>query len=63
MFGLTEGMSYYVCQRYVNMGLGINGLYKLVFQKMGEPPLGEWDALMNIFKRGDYTWTITTSRD
>ena len=40
MFGLTEGMSYYVCQRYVNMGLGINGLYKLVSQEMGEPPLG-----------------------
>lgn len=40
MFGLTEGMSYYVCQRYVNMGLGINGLYKIVSQEMGEPPLG-----------------------
>ena len=40
MFGLTEGMSYYVCPRYVNMGLGINGLYKLVSQEMGEPPLG-----------------------
>ena len=40
MFGLTEGMIYYVCQRYVNMGLGINGLYKLVSQEMGEPPLG-----------------------
>ena len=40
MFELTEGMSYYVCQRYVNMGLGINGLYKLVSQEMGEPPLG-----------------------
>ena len=37
MFGLTEAMSYYVCQRYVNMGLGINGLYKLVSQEMGEP--------------------------
>lgn len=40
MFELTEGMSYYVCQRYVNMGLGINGLYKLVSQEMGEPSLG-----------------------
>ena len=40
MFGLTEVMSYYVCQRYVNMGLGINSLYKLVSQEMGEPPLG-----------------------
>ena len=40
MFGLNEGMSYYVCQRYVNMGLGINGLYKIVSQEMGEPPLG-----------------------
>ena len=40
MFGLNDGMSYYVCQRYVNMGLGINGLYKIVSQEMGEPPLG-----------------------
>ena len=40
MFGLNEGMSYYVCQRYVNMGLGINGLYKIVSHEMGEPPLG-----------------------
>ena len=40
MFGLNDWMSYYVCQRYVNMGLGINGLYKIVSQEMGEPPLG-----------------------
>ena len=29
MFGLNDGMRYYVCQRYVRMNLGINGLYKL----------------------------------
>lgn len=26
MFGLNDGMRYYVCQRYVRMNLGINGL-------------------------------------
>lgn len=40
MFGLSEGMKYYVCQRYVNMNLGINGLYRLVSQEMQMPPLG-----------------------
>ena len=39
MFGLNEGMRYYVCQRYVRMNLGINGLYKLVSQEMDLPPL------------------------
>lgn len=34
MFGLNDGMRYYVCQRYVRMNLGINGLYKLVSQEM-----------------------------
>ena len=39
MFGLSDGMRYYVCQRYVRMNLGINGLYKLVSQEMDLPPL------------------------
>lgn len=39
MFGLGEGMKYYVCQRYVNMNLGISGLYRLVSQEMQMPPL------------------------
>ena len=39
MFGLGEGMKYYVCQRYVSMNLGINGLYRLVSQEMRMPPL------------------------
>ena len=39
MFGLNDGMRYYVCQRYVRMNLGINGLYKLVSQEMDLPPL------------------------
>ncbi|MDD3667026.1 MAG: IS66 family insertion sequence element accessory protein TnpB [Bacteroidales bacterium] len=32
-------MHYYVCQHYVRMNLGINGLYKLVSQEMGISPL------------------------
>ena len=39
MFGLNDGMRYYVCQRYVRMNMGINGLYKLVLQEMDLPPL------------------------
>ena len=39
MFGLNDGMRYFVCQRYVRMTLGINGLYKLVSQEMDLPPL------------------------
>lgn len=39
MFGLNDGMRYYVCQRYVRMNMGINGLYKLVSQEMNLPPL------------------------
>ena len=39
MFGLNDGMRYYVCQRYVRMNMGINGLYKLVSQGMDLPPL------------------------
>lgn len=39
MFGLNDGMRYYVCQRYVRMNMGINGLYKLASQEMDLPPL------------------------
>lgn len=39
MFGLNDGMRYYVCQCYVRMNMGINGLYKLVSQEMDLPPL------------------------
>ena len=39
MFGFNDGMRYFVCQRYVRMNLGINGLYKLVSQEMDLPPL------------------------
>ena len=39
MFGLNDGMRYYVCQRYVRMNLGINGLYKLVSHEMDLSPL------------------------
>ena len=34
MFGLEESRQYYVCQRYVRMNLGINGLSKLVSQEL-----------------------------
>ena len=30
MFGLEENRQYYVCQHYVRMNMGINGLSKLV---------------------------------
>ena len=40
MFGLADGMEFYVCQRYVRMNLGINGLFSLVRSEMELPPLG-----------------------
>ena len=40
MFGLEESRRYYVCQRYVRMNLGINGLSRLVSQELRRPPLG-----------------------
>ena len=39
MVGLNDGQRYCGCQRYVRMNLGVNGLYKLVSQEMGLPPL------------------------
>ena len=39
MFGLNDGMRYYVCQRYVTINLGINGLCTLVSPEMDLPPL------------------------
>jgi|GEM_PF-3684521 len=40
MFGLNENTQYYVCQRYVRMNMGINGLYQIVKTEMELPPLG-----------------------
>ena len=40
MFGLNENTQYYVCQRYVRMNTGINGLYQIVRTEMELPPLG-----------------------
>ena len=40
MFGLNESTQYYVCQRYVRMNMGINGLYQIVRIEMELPPLG-----------------------
>ena len=40
MFGLNENTQYYVCQRYVRMNMGINGLYQIVRTEMELPPLG-----------------------
>ena len=34
MFGLNESTQYYVCQRYVRMNMGINGLYQIVRTEM-----------------------------
>ena len=39
MFGLEESRQYYVCQRYVRMNLGINGLSKQVIQELKRPLL------------------------
>lgn len=39
MFGLEATRRYYVCQHYVRMNLGINGLSKLVSQELGFPLL------------------------
>lgn len=40
MFGLEDSRRYYVCQRYVRMSLGINGLSKIVGDEMRQPLLG-----------------------
>ena len=40
MFGLEDSRRYYVCQRYVRMNLGINGLSKIVGREMKQPLLG-----------------------
>ena len=40
MFGINDGMQFYVCQRYVRMNLGINGLFNIVRTEMDVPPLG-----------------------
>ena len=40
MFGLNENTQYYVCQRYVRMNMGINGLYQIVRTEMELPTLG-----------------------
>ena len=37
MFGLNENTQYYVCQRYVRMNMGINGLYQIVRTEMELP--------------------------
>ncbi|MCQ2564184.1 MAG: IS66 family insertion sequence element accessory protein TnpB [Mogibacterium sp.] len=56
MLGLGEGMKYYVCQRYVNMNLGINGLYRLVSQEMQLPPLS--GAVFLFFSKNRQTVKI-----
>ncbi len=56
MFGLSEGMRFYVCQRYVSMSLGINGLYRLVSQEMQLPPLS--GAVFIFFSRNRQTVKI-----
>ena len=46
MFGLNENTQYYVCQRYVRMNMGINGLYQIVRTEMELPPLGGLHLLL-----------------
>ena len=54
MFGLNDSTQYYVCQRYVRMNLGINGLYNIVKTEMEVPPLGDLkEKLEEISSRKD----------
>ena len=39
MFGLEDSRRYYVCQRYVRMNLGINGLSRMVSNELRQPVL------------------------
>ena len=39
MFGLEDSRRYYVCQRYVRMNMGINGLSKIVCNELRCPLL------------------------
>ena len=71
MFGLNENTQYYVCQRYVRMNMGINGLYQIVRTEMELPPLGgavfiffsknrqqvkiKWDAMVFCCIRSDWS--------
>ena len=40
MFGLEDSRRYYVCQHYVRMNMGINGLSKIVSNELKQPLLG-----------------------
>lgn len=40
MFGLEDSRRYYICQRYVRMNLGINGLSRIVSNELKQPLLG-----------------------
>lgn len=39
MFGLEDSRRYYVCQRYVRMNMGINGLSRMVSNELKQPVL------------------------
>lgn len=39
MFGLNNNVRYYLCQRYIDMRNGINGLYKLIKSEMRRSPI------------------------
>jgi len=39
MLGISEGTQFYICQRYVRMNMGINGLFNIVRSEMELPPL------------------------
>ena len=39
MFGLEDSRRYYVCQRYVRMNMGINGLSRIVSNELKHPLL------------------------
>ncbi len=47
MFGLEDSRRYYVCQRYVRMNLGINGLSRMVSNELKQPVLsGDGDVFI-----------------
>ena len=46
MFGLEDSRRYYVCQRYVRMNMGINGLSGIVGNELRRPLLNGASALL-----------------
>lgn len=52
MFALTESMRYHLCQQYVDMRNGIDGLYKIIRSNMSMSPVSG-DVFIFFSKRRD----------